>query len=196
MEEVGIFCPIWFDCVLSASGLSSENLTEGARDGNSLALATAMIAQIRNVKASAVHYRISTVMFNSGVKHDDLIRLNRLGICMSPDAILCLIKERNEQLEGKIQIWKSSIEEKRGALMLPEEVLQKQLDTTQLDVSERSLATYHNYSTAGYTALKVLLDQEKEDLDVYTTDFMQAVTGSLKSTKLPLYKCLTSKNPL
>ena len=93
MEEVWIFCPIWFDCVLSASGLSLENLKQGGPDGNSLALATAMIARIRNAKASAVYYRISTVMFNSGVKHDDLIRLNRLGICMSPDAIVCLQKK-------------------------------------------------------------------------------------------------------
>ena len=126
-------------------------------------------------------------MFNSGVKHDDLIRLNRLGICMSPDAIVSLQRKMNEQLEGKIQIWKSSIEEKRGALMLAEEVLRKQADTTQLDVSEMSLAAYENSSAAGYTALTVLLDQEKDN-DMYTADCMKAVIWSLKNTKLPLYK--------
>ena len=55
-------------------------------DVNSLALATATITRVRNANASAVHYRMSTIMFYSDVKHD-LIRLNPLGVCMSLDAI-------------------------------------------------------------------------------------------------------------
>ena len=51
-----------------------------AKDHNSLALATAILARVRNPQASAVHYRISTILFHSGVKHDDL---NRLGVHVS-----------------------------------------------------------------------------------------------------------------
>ena len=43
---------------------------------------------LRNAKASAAHYRISTITFHSGVKHDDLTRLNHIGVCMSPDSIV------------------------------------------------------------------------------------------------------------
>ena len=47
MEEVRIFCPVWYDCVLGACGLSREDMQEGGRDVNSLALATATIARVR-----------------------------------------------------------------------------------------------------------------------------------------------------
>ena len=63
----------WYDCVLGACGPSWEDMQEGGRSVNSLALATATIARDRNTKASSVHYRISTILFYSGVKHDDLI---------------------------------------------------------------------------------------------------------------------------
>ena len=85
MKEVRIFCPLWFDCVRGASGLSQNAFKECVPEINSLALATPRLARLRNAKASAVHYRISTIMFHSGVKHDDLTRLNHLGVCMSPD---------------------------------------------------------------------------------------------------------------
>ena len=122
MEEVRIFCPVWYDCVLGACGLSREDMQEGGRDVNSLALATATIARVRNTKASSIHYRISTILFHSGVKHEDLIRLNRMGICMSPDSIIRLQNKMNEQLEGRVKIWKGVIEENRGALKLAKEV--------------------------------------------------------------------------
>ena len=134
VEEVRIYCPVWFSCLLGASGLSQEDVKEEGRDVNSLALSTATLCRIRNPKASAVQYRITTIMFHSGVKHDDLIRLNRLGICMSPDSTIRLQKQMNEQLEGKVQIWKGIIEENRTVLELGKEVLRKQNTTPQLDV--------------------------------------------------------------
>ena len=73
MEETRIFCPVWYDCVLGACGLSWEDMQEGGGGVNSLALATATIARDRNTKASSIHYRISTILFHSGVKRDDLI---------------------------------------------------------------------------------------------------------------------------
>ena len=97
-EEIRICCPVWFQYVLGASELSQEVLM----DVNSLALGTR--TRVRNAKASAVHSRMSTIMFHSGVKHVYLIRLNHLGVCMSPDATVTMQKNMNEQLEGKVQI--------------------------------------------------------------------------------------------
>lgn len=65
--------------MLGASGLSQEDLTESGPDVNYLALATATIAQ--NAKASAMQNRMSTIIFHSGVKHDNLVSLNCLGSC-------------------------------------------------------------------------------------------------------------------
>ena len=145
--EVRIFCPVWYDCVLGACGLSQEDMQEGGRDVNSLALATATIARVRNTKASSIHYRISTILFHSGVKHDDLIRLNRMGICMSPDSIIRLQNKMNEQLEGRVKIWKGVIEENRGALKLAKEMERKQASEMQLDVNKQNLELYDFFST-------------------------------------------------
>ena len=43
---------------------------------------------------------------------------------MSPDSIVRLQSKMNEQLEGKVKIWKASIKENRGALKLAREVVQ------------------------------------------------------------------------
>ena len=190
MEEVRIFCPVWYDCVLGACGLSREYMQEGGRDVNSLALATATIARVRNTKASSIHYRISTILFHSGVKHDDLIRLNRMGICMSPDSIIRLQNKMNEQLEGRVKIWKGVIEENRGALALAKEVERKQGSETQLDVNEQTLESYAFFSTEGYAALRKLLEEErtKANVAVYNAECVQAVITRLVNTRLPLYK--------
>ena len=81
MEEVRIFCPVLYNYVIGASGVSTQvDVNSVAKDHNSLALATAILARVRNPQASAVHYRISTILFHSGAKHDDL---NRLGVHVS-----------------------------------------------------------------------------------------------------------------
>ena len=121
MEEVRIHCPVWFNCQLGASDLSSKKEAVGGRV-NSMALASSTLACLRNPQASAVHYRISTMLFHSGVKHDHLNRLNHLGVCMPPNSIVRLQGKMNVQLEGKVDIWRSAIEENRGALKLAKEV--------------------------------------------------------------------------
>lgn len=81
MEEVRIFCPVLYNYVIGASGVSTQvDVNSVAKDHNSLALATAILARVRNPQASAVHCRISTILFHSGAKHDDL---NRLGVHVS-----------------------------------------------------------------------------------------------------------------
>jgi len=65
--------------MLGTAGLSQEDLKESGPDVNYLALATANISW--NAKASAVQNRISTIVFHSGVKCDDLVCLNCLGVC-------------------------------------------------------------------------------------------------------------------
>ena len=77
-----------------------------------MALGSSTLAHLSNPQASAVHYRISTILFHSGVKHDDLKRLNHLGVCMFPDSIVRLQGKINMQLEGKVDIWKSGHLEK------------------------------------------------------------------------------------
>jgi len=189
MEEIRIHCPVWFNCQFGASGLSSKEEAVGGRV-NSMAPSSSTLARLRNPQASAVHYRISTILFHSGVKHDDLNRLNRLGVCMSPDSIVRLQGKMNMQLEGKVDIWRSAIEENHGALKLAKEVLQKQVALPHLDVSKQHLESYEFFSTKGHESLITLLNEEvtKAGANVNATDCMQIVIKRLEGTKLPLYK--------
>ena len=88
LEELRIFCPVVYYLVLGASGIQESDVKIKGAVANCVALSSAIMCRLRNPKASALHYRISTVLFHSGAKHEDLIRLNRLGVSMSPKQIL------------------------------------------------------------------------------------------------------------
>ena len=101
LEELQIFCPVVYHFVLSTCGIQESDVKVRGTAANGVALATAVMCRLRNPKASALHYRISTVLFHSGAKHDDLVRLNRLGVSMSPKQMVRAQSEMGKQLEGK-----------------------------------------------------------------------------------------------
>ena len=119
MKEVRMFWPLWFDCVWGASGLSQNASKECDPETNSLALATVTLARLRNAKASAVHYRISTFMFHSGVKYGDLTSLNHLEVCMSPDWQLRLNRTNQELHLGRTESGKIRMTSGRRNLHSP-----------------------------------------------------------------------------
>lgn len=85
-----------------------------------------MIVCVRNMKVLLIYYRIFMILFYSGVKYDDLFCLNCMGICMFFDFIICFQNKMNEQLEGRVKIWKGVIEENCGVFKLVKEVEWKQ----------------------------------------------------------------------
>jgi hypothetical protein len=123
---VRINCPFWFESVLGAAGLDQSEMKNCVNNVNAAALSTATLMRLRNNSLSALHYRISTILFHSGTRFEDLIHLNRMGICMSPDSIVRLQRKMGNQLEGKIKVWKKAIEECKGALLLLKELKEKQ----------------------------------------------------------------------
>lgn len=127
LEELRIFCPVVYHFVLSACGIQESDVKVKGTAANGVALATAVMCRLRNPKASALHYRISTVLFHSGAKHDDLVRLNRLGVSMSPKRMVRAQSEMGKQLDGTVNVWKSQIEERKGAELLLEEIKMKQV---------------------------------------------------------------------
>ena len=60
---------------------------------NAIALATSVLARCRNAEMSAIAYRISTIFFHTGVSYEYIIRLNRLGVCMSHSRMLNLQRQ-------------------------------------------------------------------------------------------------------
>ena len=92
-----------------------------------MATTTAIAAQCRNPKMSAVSYRLSTILFHSGTKYDDFVRLSRFGICMHPQSIVSFEEKLGEKYDAKVQFWKKNIEENKSAVLLLQERLQKQV---------------------------------------------------------------------
>ena len=71
---------------------------------------------------SAVAYRISRILFHSGVSFKDFGRLNHLGVCMSHKSMIALQQLMGENFEHKAIIWGKSIACNKSAKLLLEEV--------------------------------------------------------------------------
>ena len=61
---------------------------------------------------SALAYRISSILFHSGVSHQDLTCLNRLGLSMSPKMIKGLQRSLGENFDAKVQSYKRTLKSK------------------------------------------------------------------------------------
>ena len=97
MEEVRIFCPFWYNVLLGVMRVGpKESAMTDVSNINAAALATSSLIRVKNQAASAYHYRISTILLHSGTKHEDIVRLNRLGLCMSPQSIIRMQNKMNE----------------------------------------------------------------------------------------------------
>ena len=61
---------------------------------------------------SALTYGISGILFHSGATNQDVIHLDRLGVCMSPDMILGMQRRFGENFDVKGLIWKNSLKKR------------------------------------------------------------------------------------
>ena len=199
LRELRVFCPMFYAFMLSAAGLEEEDALMAGSSANSVALAAATICREVNLIASALHYRISAILFHSGVKNADLVRLNRLGVSMSPKAMLRAQTKMVSQLEGKVLIWKQEIEQNKQALLLGEEIQQEQLPpmpaedlniAIDLDFSQATLENYDNFAIQGYSLLMKELDDAKHNLkeSSYSELCLADAVRKLRTTKLPLYR--------
>ena len=201
LEELRIFCPVVYHFVHSACGIQESDVKVKGTAANGLALATAVMCRLRYPKASALHYRISTVLFNSGAKHDDLVRLNRLGVSLSPKQMVRAQSEMGKQLEGKVNVWKSQIEERKGAELLLEEIKMKQVpDRVETDMEiitevqvDNTILGYNNFTPQGHEYLlrEIQVAKQRKGESTCTDEILSDVERGLANGRLPLYRqCL------
>ena len=105
---------------------------------------------------SALAYRISIILFHSGVSHQDLIRLNWLGVCMSHDMITKIQYKLGRNFDADVLFWKKCLEGRPHAtLALLNKIKEKQVPKleehdmqleVQIDISQEALSDYENYS--------------------------------------------------
>ena len=71
---------------------------------NAITLATSPIARTRNSTMSATAYRISCILYHSGISSKDTMRLNRLSISMSPDMVISMHHKMGEHFDHKVYL--------------------------------------------------------------------------------------------
>jgi len=199
LEELRIFCPVVYYLVLGASGIQESDVKIKGTAANCVALASAIMCRLCNPKASALHYRISTVLFHSGAKHEDLIRLNHLGVFMSPKQMVRAQSEMGKQLEGKVNVWKSQIEENKCAQLLLEEKKAKQVPVrvegdkeipTEVQVDKDNVVGYNTSTPQGHECLlrAIAMAKEKKGESTCTGETLSDAEGALVNSRLPLYR--------
>ena len=87
MKETEVYLPLWNACLCGSCG----NNPEGDKTAtNIIALASATATRHRVKDLSPFHFRIPTLLCHGGISFDGAVRLNRLGICMSPQQMVHL----------------------------------------------------------------------------------------------------------
>ena len=168
LHEVDVQCPLWYASMNGACGITPRQSTERRnRAINVMALSTSVLARHRNPSLSAIAHRVSMLLFHSGVSYYDTIRLNHLGICMSPGRMVHLQKLMGIASDSKVLIWKKSTEKILSAVLLFQEVKKNQVpefedDDMALDIevefSDEMLKSYTNYDKSTFEFCTKLLE--------------------------------------
>ena len=193
-KEVELNCPMYSSVVKSAC-----NANDKPENGTSaVALATAVLVRCKNPKMSALAYRISSLLFHSGVSYRDATRLHHLGVCMSPRMTIELHHKMGANSDYKTVVWKREIEKNKVALLLLEEVREKQLKRAAddmvvdvpVDVSKSTLHSYRNSSDDAISKVESCIENVRSKMGEINVneDILLAALRALKSEKLPYYK--------
>jgi hypothetical protein len=184
-DEIRAKCPLWGAVIQGAGGVRDISSAPNKKI-NGMALSSAIAARTRNHKMSAMAYRISTILFHSGVKSEDLTRLSRLGVCMSPDQVVEFQKKMGKTCYAKLEVWKKDIEKVKKAELLLKEVLDCN-DEKSLDLSDTSCSHFKYYSKEVAEHCRSVL-QSVAQQGVFTREMLNAAVAQLKSCTLPTYK--------
>ena len=194
VHEAEVWCPLWMACLKGACDVQDFS-SEDVKATNSLALSTAVAARCRNQTMSAVSYRISTVLFHSGVKHEDLKLLNKLCVCMSPPSIINLQTKMGENCEAKLFHWKNEIEKVKSGALLLKEVERKQVGNhddeemrVDVDFSENTVQSYKFYTPSAFRCCEEQLNIDGCDLNALTDLDLTAASKKIAQMKLPHYR--------
>ncbi|CAB3991855.1 Hypothetical predicted protein [Paramuricea clavata] len=191
-KEVSMECPI-YNAVVTCACKASSSCNEIATT-NAIALPTSAIAKVVNPTMSAVAYRISTVLFHSGISHVDVQHLNRLGICMSSDSVINLHKRMGENFDYAAKKWKKEIEENNSTLLFVREIEGKMLNRsndmhldTTLNLDEDSLKALKYCTPEVYDRTLPLLESERQRLGEDTLN-----ESCFNGSESKIAKCKTS----
>jgi hypothetical protein len=203
VHEAKVYCPLWHATLMGAVGVKDNGNVTCI---NQLALATAILARTRNSAMSAVAYRISSLLVHSGATHQDIIRLNKLGVCMCPKSTVEMQRKMGRHFDAKVLQWKSSIEDTRNSLQFLNEVIEKQKPVLEddsmdlesvFDMREEIVKRYQSYHPNVYNKVvdSLRVNEENEHnmalcstQPKFTEEALRYEISVLENENIPLYK--------
>lgn len=196
-REIKVYCPILSTVPESACDLKKLNANENERAINAIALATSTLIRCRNPTMPAIAYRMSTILFHSGVSCQDVIRLNHLGVGMSPKRMTVLQDEMGLTADYKLKIWKKTIENNKCSTLFLQEIVEKQISNKgendmdlDVDLRQESIKDYQWYRPDIYEITMKNVEEVRERMNeqTYSKNVVKETLKQLKSEKLPYYK--------
>ena len=113
--------------------------------------------------------------FHSGVKHEDLRILSKLGVCKSPDMIVQFQRKMGECCESKVGHWKREIEKAKVASLLLNEVRVKQVGNhrddvmrVNIDFSEETIRKYDFFELVAFQFCQEHINRFSGEQDIIT----------------------------
>jgi hypothetical protein len=204
VHETSLMCPLWYACVRGACGkkwLNSPNPFKSALSTNKMALVTAALARLRNPTLSAFAYRISTILFHSGTKYNDILRLSRLGICMSPESTVHFQRQLGENFDAKVQMWKKTTEDTLSAINMLQTIKCQQVGkpvleaddmeiTRTINVDEKMIKAYPKVDPNAFAYCDTVLHNimTKKEQTAIDSDTLEDAIDELQHTNLPTFK--------
>lgn len=195
--EARLHCPFWTASLIGAAGCAKEL----KKSVNERALTTAVIARARNPKMSVVAYRISNILIHSGSTFQDITRLSKLGVCMSPKSTVRLQEKMGEWSSAKVLKWKSTIESNKNRLQLLKEIVDTQTPSLaedsmevefDFDLREEALKDYKSYVPSVYKDVVNFLSEKRGELTLpiqsCSEDVLLWKIQELEGEQLPFYK--------
>lgn len=118
VDELKKDAPVLYDVLTAAMGqVSSKAMCH-------MTMAGACLLKARNPRMSALQYVVGTFLYQSGLKRRSFVRLNRLGVCMSPKSQRTKLKAMATDFDKSILQTKAVLEYQQlgaSALVRPTE---------------------------------------------------------------------------
>ena len=109
-----------------------------------------------------------------------------------------MVRAQSQQLEGKVNVWKSQIEERKGAELLLEEIKMKQVpDRVETDMEiitevqvDNTVLGYNNFTPQGHEYLlrEIEVAKQRKGESTCTNEILSDVERGLANSRLPLYR--------
>ena len=186
-----LFLNILFSCSFKAKGagrgikVTEANIPEHVR--NAICTAAAVCLNKMNRKMTAFHYRNGLMLLNGGAKSLCIDRLSKLGMSVVHWSCINMQKRLAGQVNRGLTSWKQDIESSEQAILLAEEMKEKQQDPEDhiITIDNNLVKDSVNFKEASWTKLQQVLTENDKGLTICSFEDLDTGIRNLKEAIVP-----------